>query len=142
MVLVDTNLLLYAVIPEYAQHPKAYQWLLHELRESPRVGIPWASLMSFVRLAINPRFHQNPVKFHDAVVQIEDWLALDNVWVPEPTNRHLEVFKLVLGNHTQDPNLIPDAHLAALAVEHGLTVYSADQDFAKFQGIKWKNPLF
>ncbi len=66
---------------------------------------------------------------------------MDNVWVPEPTNRHLAAFKLVLGNHTQDPNLIPDAHLAALAVEHGLTVYSADQDFGKFQGIKWKNPL-
>ncbi|MEI6790232.1 MAG: type II toxin-antitoxin system VapC family toxin [Myxococcaceae bacterium] len=141
MILVDTNILLYATIPEYPEHPAAYQWLLQQLRNNSRIGLPWASLMGFVRITINPKIYKNPVPLKDALKQVSDWLSLDNVWVPEPTAQHIEVLTSILDMSTKDSNLIPDAHLAALAVEHGLTVYSADHDFAKFKRIKWVNPI-
>ena len=80
MILVDTNLLLYATIPEYPQHPGAYQWLLQQLRDSPRVGLPWASLIGFVRITINPRIYKKPVSLKEALKQVSDWLSLDNVY--------------------------------------------------------------
>lgn len=141
MIVIDINLLIYASIPAYPQHPEAYQWFLKQLRENPRIGLPWSSLLGFVRLAINPKLHQKPIPIQEALKQISDWLSLENTWVPEPTPNHLQVLSSILDSNTKDPNLIPDAHLAALAIEHGLTVCSADNDFGTFKQINWFNPI-
>ena len=77
----------------------------------------------------------------DAWSQVEGWLACEPVWIPEPTERHTEVLGALLGQHSVHGNLVSDAHLAALAIEHGLTLCSTDGDFARFRELKWLNPL-
>jgi len=79
------------------------------------------------------------VALHDATV--ESWLAVPNVWLPMPTEQHASVFGDLLRRYRASGNLVPDAHLAAVAIEHGLEVYSADTDFARFTEIRWRNPL-
>lgn len=141
MNLIDVNLLIYATIPQYPQHPAAYHWLLKQLRESPRVGIPWNSLLGFVRIAINPKIHQKPVSVRSALEQVSEWLSQENVWVPEPSANHWEILTDILEGLPSNPSIIPDAHLAAIAMGHGLQLCSADNDFSKFKGLNWVNPL-
>lgn len=140
MILVDANLLLYAHVVDYAQHDTARRWLEERLRGTARVGLPWPSLLGFVRLVTNPRLFPRPESPSDAWAQVEGWLDAEPAWIPAPTERHREVFASLLPVVT-GPNLVPDAHLAAIALEHGLTVASADGDFARFPGLRWHNPL-
>jgi len=93
-----------------------------------------------VRLAGNPRLFERPVPLADAWQQVRDWLSAVPAWVPVATERHPEVFERLLPEINR-PDLVPDAHLAALAIEHGLTVCSTDGDFARFPGLRWENPL-
>jgi|SoiMethySBSTD1v2_1073268.scaffolds.fasta_scaffold668896_3 predicted nucleic acid-binding protein len=124
MILIDANLLLYAKVADYPQHLRAAAWLEARLNAPDRVGLPWPSLLAFLRLITNPRLFVRPLRLADAWAQVEEWLALPPVWIPMPT-----------------ANLVPDAHLAALALEHDLTLCSSDQDFARFPGLRWENPL-
>jgi hypothetical protein len=123
------------------EHEKARTWLDDRLNGTPRVGLPWASLLTFVRLVANPRIFERPERVTDAWRQVERWLALENVWTPGPTERHAEALGRVLGEIGQKAELVPDAHLAALAIEHGLALCSTDGDFARFSGLRWENPL-
>ncbi|MCP4591783.1 MAG: type II toxin-antitoxin system VapC family toxin [bacterium] len=141
MILVDANLLIYACIEEFPQHKAAKSWLDGRLNSTDRVGMPWASLLAFVRIASNPRFFEKPLPIKDAWRQVQGWLDLDTVWIPEPTERHREVLGEVLEHVGNNANLVPDAHLAALAIEHKLTLCSADQGFARFADLSWENPL-
>jgi toxin-antitoxin system PIN domain toxin len=140
VILVDTNLLLYAHVSDYPQHETARRWLDERLRGSARVGLPWPSLLGFLRLVTNPRLFPRPESPADAWAQVESWLEADSAWIPTPTERHRQVFASLLPSVT-GPNLVPDAHLAALAIEHGLVVQSADGDFARFPGLRWENPV-
>lgn len=140
MILIDANLLVYAHVRDYPQHDVSRRWLDHRLRGSVRVGLPWPSVLGFVRLVTNPRVFPRPESFADAWAQVESWLDAPPAWIPTPTDRHRDVFESLLPAVT-GPNLVPDAHLAALAIEHGLTVASADGDFARFPGLRWDNPL-
>ena len=94
-----------------------------------------------MRLVANPRIFERPERVTDAWGQVERWLALENVWTPLPTTRHAEVLGRLLGEIGQKAELVPDAHFAALAVEHGLTLCSTDGDFARFSELRWENPL-
>ncbi len=141
MILVDANLLVYAYIKEVPQHTAALAWLETSLSEREQVGIPWASFLAFARIASNRRIFKSPVRVLEAWQQVEEWLDLEPVWIPEPTARHREVLREVLGEAGDDANLVPDAHLAALAIEHDLTLCSADRDFARFAHLRWQNPL-
>ena len=141
MILVDANLLLYAKVEEFPQHGVAREWLNERLNDFTGVGLPWQSLMAFLRLTSNPRIFQRPLPASDAWLQVEEWLACPNVWTPEPTERHSEFLSSLLPATGNRPNLIPDAHLAALAMEYGLVLCSTDADFARFQGLRWQNPL-
>jgi hypothetical protein len=141
VILVDANLLLYAYIRGYPQHEVARQWLDDQLNDSPRVGLPWPSLLAFVRIAANPRIFERPSTVGQAWAQARAWLSLEAAWIPSPTDRHEECLASLLEAATFDANLVPDAHLAALAVEHGLTLCSSDGDFARFPGLRWRNPL-
>lgn len=141
MILVDANLLLYAHIQSYPQHEAARDWLDDRLNGTPRVGLPWPSLLAFVRIASNPRLFERPLSVGRAWQQVASWLALESVWIPLPTARHAEVLGGLLAEATFAANLVSDAHLAALAIEHGLTLCTSDGDFSRFAGLGWTNPL-
>ncbi len=139
--LVDANLLLFAVLERSSYFDAASQWLERALRGQRRVGLPWLSLGAFVRIATNPRATDPPLNPEEAWSTIEGWLGLPNVWIPGPTGRYAEVLGSLVRRYGLTGNLVTDGELAALAVEHGLALYSADTDFARFQEIRWENPL-
>ena len=139
--LVDANVLLFAVDEDSPFHAVSRDWLTTQLNGNRRVGIPWASLTAFLRLSTHPRAARNPLSASEAWGQVQDWLSCDVVWNPVPTDRHAEVLGSLISTYLLTGNLIPDADLAALAIEHGLVVCSADTDFARFAEIRWLNPV-
>jgi hypothetical protein len=141
VILIDVNLLIYATNQNVPQHNIAREWLGRQLSGIERVGLPWASLLAFLRLTTSRRLFPQPLAMGVAWEQVTDWLACDPVWIPEPTERHAEVLGALLAQPSVDGNLVHDAHLAALALEHGLTLCSTDGDFARFRELKWQNPL-
>jgi hypothetical protein len=141
VILVDSNLLLYAYIRNYPQHARARTWLNQVLNDPRRVGLPWPSLLAFLRISTNPRAFAKPASIEEAWRQVREWLESPSSWVPRPTERHAEVLERLLVESQVAGDLISDAHLAALALEHGLTLCSADKDFSRFGGLSFENPL-
>jgi toxin-antitoxin system PIN domain toxin len=141
VILVDANILVYAHVSSFAQHQAARDWLDQQLNGAAPVGLPWESLLTFLRLVTNPRVFERPEPMTEGWAQVGAWLACEPVWTPQATERHAEVIDGFLSLPGINANLVPDAHLAALAVEHGLTLCSADGDFARFPGLRWSNPL-
>ena len=140
MILVDANLLLYAVAAEAPEHDAAREWLDERLNGTARVGLPWPSLLAFLRLITNPRVYDRPLPLSDAWERVTAWLSLPVAWIPLPTSRHAAVLEELLRRESAS-RLVPDAHLAALALEHGLRVCTTYGDFARFAGVSWENPL-
>ena len=134
--LVDANILLFAVDATSPFHSPAAGWLAEQLNGPRRVGLPWPSLGAFLRMSTHPRAVERPLTAGEAWSQIEEWLGAEAAWIPLPTERHAEVLGLLLNTHQLRGNLVPDAQLAALAIEHGLTVCSADGDFARFSELR------
>jgi len=141
MMLIDANILIYAHVSSFVQHNPARDWLDQQLNGFAPVGLPWISLVAFLRLVTNPRVFERPEPMSDAWQQVRSWLSLDTTWVPQPTERHADILGKFLALPGVHSNLVPDAHLAALAVEHGLTLYSTDGDFARFEALRWINPI-
>lgn len=141
MILVDANILIYAHVDSFTQHAAARDWLDQQINGSTRVGVPWSSLLAFLRLVTNPRVFEHPESMADAWRQVCAWLDCESVWIPRPSERHADILGELLSQPGIEANLVPDAHLAALALEHGLTLYSTDGDFARFSRLKWNNPL-
>jgi toxin-antitoxin system PIN domain toxin len=141
VILVDANLLLYAANHAAPENEAARAWLDGRLSGTARVALPWPSLLAFVRLATNPLVMSRPASMAAAWRQVEEWLAAEPVWIPAATDRHAEVMTRFCTAPWMTSRLVPDAHLAALAVEHGLTLCSTDGDFARFPGLEWRNPL-
>jgi hypothetical protein len=141
MRLVDANLLVYAHVDSFPQHEKARRWLNARLNGTERLGLPWPSLLAFVRLVSNPRVFERPEPVAKAWRQVEAWLQCAASWIPAPTERHRDILATFLTQTGMRAAHVPDAHLAALAVEHGLVMCSTDGDFARFRGLRWENPL-
>ena len=141
--LLDANLLLYAVHEEARHHERARSWLTERLSGAQRVGLPWQSLGGFLRIATNPRALPDPLSPAIAWQQVSDWLAAPAAWVPVPGPGHADLLGALMERHDLRGNLVPDAMIAALALEHGLAVCSTDTDFARFapDGLRWHNPL-
>ena len=139
--LVDANILLFAVDTRSPHHRKAAAWLTEQLNGPRRVALPWLNLAAFVRISTNSRASERPLTPAQAWQHVADWLACDNVWVPNPTERHAEVLGGLITKYDLRGNLVTDAQVATLAIEHGLTVCSADTDFARFEEIRWLDPL-
>jgi toxin-antitoxin system PIN domain toxin len=139
--ILDANLLLYAYNVDAPQHPRARRWL-EELFAGPEwIGVPWLTLWAFVRIATNPRLSPFPLPAREAFRIVHTVLAQPRVTVVEPGPRHPELLeRLVTENQAAGP-LLTDAVLAALCVEHGGTLASADRGFARFGGLRWINPL-
>jgi toxin-antitoxin system PIN domain toxin len=141
VILVDANLLIYAYFSASPQHQRAREWLDGELNGFTAVGLPWPSLLAFVRLVTNPRIFRQATSPAEAWRQVLDWLACEPVWIPQATERHAEVLGSLISLPGMNANLVMDAHLAAMAIEHGLTLCSTDGDFARFPELRWTNPL-
>ena len=141
MILVDANLLVYAHVEGFPQHTDAREWLDGKLNGGAPVGLPWESLIAFLRLVTNPRVFESPEPRAAAWRQVQAWLACSTAWIPQATERHVAVLGELLPATGAGANLIPDAHLAALAIEHGLILCSTDGDFARFPDLRWENPL-
>ena len=140
MILLDANILVYSYVPSSPNHSAARAWLQDRLNGSARVGLPWPTLLAFVRLTGNRAVVSKPLSLGDAWSHVRQWLALPHTWTPLPTERHEAVLDDLLAGESR-PDLVNDAHLAALAIEHGLTLCSTDGDFARFEGVRWENPL-
>lgn len=140
MILVDVNLLVYAKMEGMQQHDPARAWFEGKLSGVAGVGLPWSSLLGFVRLVSNRRIFRNPMSVQAAWDQVDEWRRLGNVFTPDPADRYPAILAALLPEAGR-AELVPDAHLAALAIEYGLTLQTTDHDFARFSGLKWENPL-
>lgn len=141
MKLLDVNLLLYAYHASSPQHHAAKQWLQEALSAPAPVCLSWQTTTAFTRISMSPRVFERPLSTPECVDIVNGWLAVPSVRVLTPGQRHWEVFSdLLLHAQCRGP-LVMDAHLAALAVEHGATLYTTDRDFTRFRGLAVVNPL-
>jgi len=138
---VDANLLLYAVDETSPHHEAAKPWLERELSGSETFGLAWAVLLAFIRLGTNPRVFATPLTVEEALDLADSWLEQPCAAVVHPTDRHSQILRELLAPFGTAGNLTSDAHLAALSVEHGAELCSADADFARFPRVRWLNPL-
>lgn len=142
MILLDANLLLYAVNADAPEHAKAKTWVEETFAgQRGPVLLSWFTLVAFVRIATNPKAFANPFPLGDALRIVKEWLALPGVRVISPGSDHALLFETACLSTNAVGNLITDAHLAALAIENGCEIASCDTDFAKFPGLRWLNPL-
>ncbi|HVL51795.1 MAG TPA: TA system VapC family ribonuclease toxin [Actinomycetota bacterium] len=139
--LIDANLLLIAEDSSAPDHENAERFLVNALNGRARVGLPWSSLEAFLRIRTNARAYARPLTPNDAWSRIVEWINAPASWIPSPTEQHAEVLGDLITRYQLRANLIPDAALAALAIEHGVAVCSTDSDFARFDEITWINPL-
>jgi len=139
--LLDANLLLYAVDARSPHNGAAADWLQEVLTGDRRVGVPWQTIGAFLRISTHPRVSENPLSSHEAWAYVESWLTAGPVWIPPASERTAGVLAGLVARHGVTGNLVTDAQLAALAIEHGLVLCSADTDFARFDELRWRNPL-
>ncbi len=139
--LPDANLLLYAVDRESRLHRPAARWPEESLQGPTQSVFPWPTLLAGTRIATHPRASRSPLDAGEAWSFVSDRLACDTAWMPTPTRHHAEISQDLVIAHDLRGNLIPDAHLAALAIEHGLPIVSSDSDFARFLEVRWIDPL-
>jgi uncharacterized protein len=139
--LVDLNLLLYAIDEGAPQHGRARPWLEELLSGTEEVGFAWIVLLGFVRISTNPTVLEQPLSSDEALDYVDGWLAQPSAAVIHPTERHATHLRRLLEPLGTAGNLTSDAHLAALAIEHGGELCSADTDFARFPDLRRRNPL-
>lgn len=141
MILIDANLLIYAVNQAAPLHRKAKRWLEAVLSGPETVGLSWSVLLAVLRLTTRAGIFQKPLTPRTAFEIIDVWLSQPVVVTVEPTVQHLRVLQDLLLPLGTGGNLTSDAHLAALAIEHGAELCSSDSDFARFARLRWRNPL-
>jgi uncharacterized protein len=139
--LPDLNLLLYATDSEAPAHAEARLWLEETLSGTESVGFAWTVLLGFARISTNPAIYEQPLTIEEALDYVDGWLSQPVARIVEPTQRHAAVLRDLLEPLGAGGNLVSDAHLAALAIEHGAEMYSRDNDFARFSGVRWVDPL-
>ena len=140
MQVVDANVLLYAINRDAPHHRVARSWLDSALRGSEAIGFAWVVLLAFLRLSTRPGLFPRPLTLDEAAGAVELWLAQPAAVTLAPTDRHLQLLRGLLAGSGTAANLVNDAHLAALALEHGAALVSFDRDFARFEGLRWRSP--
>jgi uncharacterized protein len=141
VILPDANLLIYAIDETSPRHQASKRWLTSVLSGQEAVGFAWTVLVAVIRIATNPSIFDVPLTVDEVVELIELWTAVPVAVSVDPTQRHLSILRGLLEPLGTAGNLVPDAHLAALAIEHGGSVASADHDFGRFAGLRWFDPL-
>lgn len=140
MVVVDANVLLYAVDRASTHHERSRSWLDESLAGAEAVGLAWVALLAFVRVGTNASVFPAPMSADHAIGQIETWLTAPAAVIVQPTLRHASLLRGLLRDSGTAGNLTSDAHLAVLALEHGAEIVSYDRDFARFPGIRQRLP--
>lgn len=141
MIVVDANLLLYAYNASAIEHDDARKWLEESLSRPELFGLSWQTITAFVRIGTNPRAFSKPLTIKEATAAVSAWMERPMVRIVTPGQHHWEIFRrLLIGGQVRGP-LVTDAHLAALAVEHGAVLCTTDRDFARFPGLKVFNPI-
>jgi toxin-antitoxin system PIN domain toxin len=138
--IVDANVLLYAVNTSADKHNESRSWLDGALSGASTVGFAWVALLAFLRLSTRVGLFPAPLTVNDASAQVREWTSQPTSVMLEPTPRHMEVLSGLLSGAGTGGNLVNDAHLAALAVEHRATVITYDNDFGRFPGVSWRTP--
>ncbi len=141
MILVDANLLIYAVDQDSPHHDEARHWLEETLSGTTETGLAWIVLLAFLRITTHPRIMRKPMAVETALEYVSSWLGQPFVSLVVPGERHWPVFRNLINVTGTAGNLTSDAHLAALAIEYGCDLYSADYDFQRFPGIRHINPF-
>lgn len=141
MIIVDANILLYAEDSLSPFNHDARKWWDDQLSGSEPVCLCWRVLSAFIRIGTNPRVFEYPLSLEQALTRIQSWLDQPCIRIIRPTEQHWTTFQQMLNDGQAVANLVTDAHIAALALEHGCTVASTDSDFARFPKLKWINPL-
>jgi toxin-antitoxin system PIN domain toxin len=139
--LVDVNLLLYAVNTDAPNHLRARTWFENVLSGTEPVAFAWVVLLAFLRLSTKAIVFPRPLKVDEALSIMELWLSQPSAQVVHPTDHHLKVLTGLITPMGTGGNLTTDAHLAALAIEHGAELCSCDNDFRRFPALRWMNPL-
>ena len=140
MVIVDANVLLYAVDRASAHHERARSWMDTSLAGAEAVGLAWIALLAFIRIGTSPAILPQPMTGDEATGQVEAWLDAPAAVVAEPTARHGALLRGLLRETGTAGNLVTDAHLAALAIEHGADIVSYDRDFGRFPQVRHRLP--
>jgi len=141
VILLDVNLLLYALDETAPDHERAKSWLEDVLSSPETVALPWVVLLAFLRLTTRAAVFANPLTAEQALDVVDGWLERPNVAVVHPGPRHATLLRELLASLGTAGNLTTDAHLAALAREHGAVLCSRDADFSRFPGLQWVDPL-
>ena len=141
MIVPDVNMLVYAHNSAAREHDVARRWWETLLNGSEDVGLPWVVSAGFVRVISNPDVLRPPLAREIAVDYVAGWLALSHVNPLNPGAGHLRLFRQNAAVSGGGHNLATDAHIAAIAMEYDAEVHSADRDFARFPGVRWRNPL-
>ena len=141
MKLPDANVLIYAIDESAPRHEPARAWLEATLSATETVAFAWSVLLAVVRLSTKPAVFERPRDVGEALDIVGCWLARPNVTVVHPTGRHAAILRELLAPLGTAGNLVGDAHLAALAIEHGAELCSSDADFSRFSGLRWTDPL-
>ncbi len=141
MILVDVNLLIYAVDSDAPHHPRARRWLEDTLSGGDHVGLAWVVILAFLRVTTRVGILVRPLDPDHALSYVDSWLELPNVETVGPGQSHWPIMRNLLKTAGTLGNLTSDAHLAALAIERGAALYSTDHDFARFPGLEYVNPL-
>lgn len=140
MKVVDVNVLLYAFDSASPRHREAKNWVESTFSGREPVGLTWQVLLAFLRLSTRASLFAHPLTTDEALDVIDDWLSLPVTTLVQPGPRHASVLRDLLAPTGAGGNLVPDAHLAALAIEHGASLWSYDHDFARFPGLRWSQP--
>jgi len=141
MILVDANLLLYAENESDVMHLRARDWWVAQLSGTETVCLPWLVLCAFIRIGTSPRVFPKALSMSDAIARVQDWVEWPNVRVIAEAPTHWQTLRLLLEDSGARGNLVTDAHLAAMAIDHGCELCSVDRDFARFKRLKWRDPL-
>lgn len=141
MIIPDANLLIYTRNSEVAKHEAAAAWWESCLNGEERIGLSWAVATTYVRVCSMARLFASPIPVGRLLDEVEEWLEQPAVRVIEPTENHLQAMRSIAEPLGLGGDIMSDVHLAALALEYGAVVHTADNDFARFNGVRWHNPL-
>jgi toxin-antitoxin system PIN domain toxin len=141
MTVLDANIILYAYDTMASHHSRARAWIENLFSEGTPVGIPWQTVVAFLRITTNARLPGERLTTAEAVDVVAQWLEQPNVRLLSPTEQHWSLLRQMIVDGQAMGPLVSDAHLAALTVDHGGVLHTTDRDFARFPGLRWNNPL-
>ncbi len=141
MILIDANLLIYAVNRDSPAHRESREWLERVLQGAEPVGFAWVVLLAFLRLTTRRGLFEHPLSIKAALDIVDSWLDQPAATTVHPGRDHARILRQLLLTSGAGGNLTTDAHLAALAIEQNAELYSDDRDSRRFAGLRWRNPL-